>query len=208
MEYINLYKLQDKVLDIIFKHTTLFYLTGGTALNRFYYDYRYSDDLDFFAIDNFFSFEVKKILEILKDNFNLKIEVSSINFWLIYIENLKIDFVDTHYEKHFGEFLRYKNYIIDSKENIFTNKITAILGRDEPKDIADFYFLKKNENFDINRYLDYAREKIYFDNEDFLIRLKTFPKDLLKNINFKANYLDEIYNDFDNFIEKIQKEIK
>jgi len=43
---------------------TPFYLTGGTALSRFYFNHRYSEDLDFFAnrmpdfratLDNFLS---------------------------------------------------------------------------------------------------------------------------------------------------------
>ena len=46
IDYIKLYSLQDKVLDIIFKTENIFYLTGGTCLSRFYQEKRYSDDLD------------------------------------------------------------------------------------------------------------------------------------------------------------------
>ena len=35
-------------LALIFAQDTEFYLTGGTCLNRFYYEKRLSDDLDFF----------------------------------------------------------------------------------------------------------------------------------------------------------------
>lgn len=42
-----LYPLQDKVLKIIERANSPFYLTGGTALSRFYYPIRFSDDLDF-----------------------------------------------------------------------------------------------------------------------------------------------------------------
>lgn len=51
----NLYKLQDGILNIIRKLNVPFYLTGGTALSRGYYNYRFSDDLDFFlnADENF-----------------------------------------------------------------------------------------------------------------------------------------------------------
>jgi len=54
LDYVKLYELQDMVLYEVFKTTKSFYLTGGTALHRFYYDIRYSDDLDFFCIDEFF----------------------------------------------------------------------------------------------------------------------------------------------------------
>ena len=47
-DYAQLYALQDKVLKIIFTEETPFYLTGGTALHRFYCEHRYSDDLDLF----------------------------------------------------------------------------------------------------------------------------------------------------------------
>ena len=46
--YEKLYKLQDKVLNIVNSLENEFYLTGGTALHRFYYNFRYSEDLDFF----------------------------------------------------------------------------------------------------------------------------------------------------------------
>ena len=54
--YLNkLYPLQDRVLRIIETQNQGFYLTGGTALSRFYLNHRYSDDLDFFVnnIDDF-----------------------------------------------------------------------------------------------------------------------------------------------------------
>ena len=50
--YKELYKLQDKVLDVVFSAENIFYLTGGTCLSRFYKEKRYSDDfeLDFNTI--------------------------------------------------------------------------------------------------------------------------------------------------------------
>ena len=49
IDYKKLYELQDRVMDVIFATESIFYLTGGTALSRFYYEKRYSDDLDFFT---------------------------------------------------------------------------------------------------------------------------------------------------------------
>ncbi|EFS5702320.1 nucleotidyl transferase AbiEii/AbiGii toxin family protein [Campylobacter coli] len=52
-KYIQLYKTQDKILDLVAKENLDFYLTGGTALQRFHYNqFRFSDDLDFFLINN------------------------------------------------------------------------------------------------------------------------------------------------------------
>ena len=41
-----LYPLHDEVLNYI--DMDKFYLTGGTCLSRYYFQHRYSDDLDFF----------------------------------------------------------------------------------------------------------------------------------------------------------------
>jgi predicted nucleotidyltransferase component of viral defense system len=53
--YNELYKFQNKVLLEIGKLDSPFYLTGGTALSRYYLNHRWSDDLDFFVngIDSF-----------------------------------------------------------------------------------------------------------------------------------------------------------
>jgi len=77
LDYVKLYELQNMVLDEVFKTTKSFYLTGGTALHRFYYDIRYSDDLDFFCIDEFFAYEIREIINNLKEKFNIKIEVDA-----------------------------------------------------------------------------------------------------------------------------------
>jgi len=208
LDYVNLYRLQDKVLKEVFQITKSFYLTGGTALHRFYYDIRYSDDLDFFCIDEFFAYEIREIINSLKEKFNIKIEVDAQFFKLLYINGLKIDFVDTHFERHFGDFLKKDGFVIDSKENIFVNKITAIMGRDEEKDIADFYFLKTRENYDLKEYLEKAKEKLIFETEDFLFRLNTFPLEKINNVNFKkSEYLDEIINNYKKFVNDIKKEL-
>ena len=42
----KVYPLQDEILDLVKSAPVAFYLTGGTALSRFYLNHRYSDDLD------------------------------------------------------------------------------------------------------------------------------------------------------------------
>lgn len=44
----KLYPLMDGVLKMACDSRSPFFLTGGTALSRFYFNHRYSDDLDFF----------------------------------------------------------------------------------------------------------------------------------------------------------------
>ena len=45
----KLYPFQDGILRLVRNLKTPFYLTGGTALSRHYFNFRYSDDLDLFV---------------------------------------------------------------------------------------------------------------------------------------------------------------
>jgi len=95
--YKNLYALQGGVFKIMEEYD--FYLTGGTALSRFYLNHRYSDDLDFFVhqktdfLDN-----VKEIIARLKDKFNLETRVMATDFAQVYI------YTDEFYEKYWEQF--------------------------------------------------------------------------------------------------------
>ena len=48
----RLYPFQDGILSTVRVLNTPFYLTGGTALSRHYYNHRYSDDLVIFINDD------------------------------------------------------------------------------------------------------------------------------------------------------------
>ncbi len=44
-----LYPFQDGIISLLKELDTAFYLTGGTALSRGYFNHRFSDDLDYFV---------------------------------------------------------------------------------------------------------------------------------------------------------------
>ena len=79
----NLYPLQNGALSIVQKAETPFFLTGGTALSRYYTYHRYSDDLDFFVInDSDYSRHVNIILQKLieaENNGLLKLDRATLN---------------------------------------------------------------------------------------------------------------------------------
>ncbi|WP_314743624.1 nucleotidyl transferase AbiEii/AbiGii toxin family protein [Treponema lecithinolyticum] len=94
-DYTQLYALQDKVLKIIFTEATPFYLTGETALHRFYCERRYSDDLDLFMQGQpYFYDEVKAVIYKLQKDFTVETAVNAKDFLRVKIKNLKIDFVN------------------------------------------------------------------------------------------------------------------
>jgi len=210
LDYNELYKLQDKVLSIVFEVENEFYLTGGTCLSRFYIERRYSDDLDFFTNDSSrFAFSVKRIKQVLKENFDLLVEVDSKNFIRFRIDNtLQIDFVNDMVPRYKDVIITKENYIIDNVENILSNKITAIIGRDNPKDIFDLYLISNSYTIDWKEILQSAHEKAGFSDDELIIRLKTFPSELLKNIRLKdESFLDDFEKEFPKIIETIDNNI-
>ncbi|RLA73579.1 MAG: hypothetical protein DRG30_06125, partial [Epsilonproteobacteria bacterium] len=96
IDYRELYSLQDEVLEKVFGVEDEFYLTGGTALSRFYQAKRYSDDLDFFTNSSTrFNFAIKNILAELSKEFTIENELDSRDFVRIKINGLlQVDFVN------------------------------------------------------------------------------------------------------------------
>jgi len=85
-----------------------------------------------------------------------------------------------------------------------SNKITAVIGRDNPKDIFDIYLISKYYSIDWSEILASAQDKSVFSIDDLIVRLKSFPHGLLKSINLiEDNFLDSFHNDFTCLIEEI-----
>ncbi|MBN8547061.1 MAG: nucleotidyl transferase AbiEii/AbiGii toxin family protein [Ignavibacteria bacterium] len=183
----NLYPLQDGVLKIVRDLKIPFYLTGGTALSRFLFNHRYSDDLDFFVNDNpeFLSF-VKRFMEAVREQsqnslitIDIAKTVTSARFVQLILQKdkikLKVDFVND-ISTHFGDVLVDSEFgFIDNWANILTNKLSAIF-RFETKDIVDIWVISKNFKFNWGVMMEYALQKEATINpiEVYNI-LKTFP---------------------------------
>ena len=203
-----LYVLQDRVLKLIFSLDNEFYLTGGTALHRFYYDARYSDDLDFFTnYSNRFFYATKNIISNLKKEFNVKIEIESKDFLRLMVNNiLQVDFVNDRVPRYKEPKVLENGFIIDNIENILSNKITAVIGRDNPKDIFDIYLISKFYNINWQDIISSAKDKLEFSIDELIVRLVSFPQELFKNINLiDKNFLDDFEKEFPKIIEQIKK---
>lgn len=208
IDYKELYSLQDKVLAIVFQVQSEFYLTGGTCLSRFYIEKRYSDDLDFFTNQSpRYSFEIKKIKKALEENFSLTTEVQSKDFTRFKVDGLlQLDFVNDISFRYKDIVVDENNYLLDNIENILSNKITAVIGRDNPKDIFDIYLIYKFYSFELKEILHSAHEKAGFSNEELIIRLKSFPKELLQEIKIiDTTFLNDFDIDFPKIIDEIEK---
>ena len=155
-----LYPIQDKVIGH-FKDTP-FYLSGGTALSRGYYNHRYSDDLDYFVNDHpdFLRIAERQINKLGGAFNDLTVVAKDRNFVRVFVspERLKIEIIND-VPSHIASFVNHSILgIIDSKENILANKLTALIDRTLPKDIVDIYFLLK-DGLDIKKALVDAESK-------------------------------------------------
>ena len=141
-----LYPLQDKVLQIIDGLQTPFYLTGGTALSRCYFGHRYSDDLDLFVNkDDKFRVFAEKIIDELSGLFETEVVLRTESYFSLKINQiLKIEMVNDIAFRD-GEVQKKPIFSrVDSIQNILSNKLSAIISRDEPKDVVDIWIISKN----------------------------------------------------------------
>ncbi len=161
---------QQEALGIIAKQddiSSIFYLSGGTALAEFYLGHRYSDDLDFFTDqEDFPQLTIEKTIR----NIQQAIKAESIGYRKIYDRRLfflkkadgelKIEF--TYYPFTRLEAGQNKDGLtIDSLKDIAANKWMALVDRIEPKDFVDLYFIIKN-GFTLEEIQKLVEKKFHF----------------------------------------------
>jgi len=204
-----LYPFQNEVFELI--RTNKFYLSGGTCLSRFYYHHRYSDDLDFFFDGYLYSkdeFEIvfreiiNRISEAYQTNISVDGEYFKRGFLVKNNIELKIEFIYENF-KNVGQRQQEKNMLIDSKENIATNKLTAIYDRKTSKDFIDLYYLLKDVDFD--QVAKWAEYKIVpLDYEGTLLAMAN--QNLEGTVLMKGEFSEIDFNNFQ--IELIDKMMK
>lgn len=155
--------LQSQVLELVFSDAWFrrnFYLTGGTALSAFYLQHRYSDDLDLFThqrdlapvealFRSLFTREELEATQIQKAPSFLRYEVNG---------ELQVDVVaDVEFRVGSPELIT--SFMVDSLKNIAVNKVTAILGRFDPKDYVDLFLLLTECDLEIFDLLELGQRK-------------------------------------------------
>ena len=144
----KLYPLQNRVLSIIDGLGTKFYLSGGTALSRFYFEHRYSDNLDFFLKKREkFEDEVNLVRGQLDKIFKTQVLLRQPKLFKMNIiddeANLKLKFIhDGKY--YFGAVKSFNNFKrVDNLGNILANKLMALRDHHDPKDLADIIHIRR-----------------------------------------------------------------
>lgn len=189
-DYIRLSRLQTKFLTWSATLGLPFYLTGGTALWHFYLNHRYSEDLDFFVNNNK---DFTKYLIHIKDELpkQFKTDISKTivteEFARFFIEDentlMKIEYVnDVAYRAGITNVSNMG--LIDNVTNILSNKLTAVVGRDEPKDVYDIVSIAGNYSFNWKEIFYHSKEKALINEIDVEQRLFTFPVTGLLNVDW------------------------
>jgi hypothetical protein len=165
--YFNvLYPFQDDVLRLVKEAKTGFYLTGGTALSRGYLKHRFSDDLDLFVnfdphfgewssrvVDTFWRLGDWKTEVILREEYFVRVVLVRGG------HELKVEMIndvasrvgDVHDHLVLGK--------LDSAGNILANKLTALIGREESRDLSDVWGLCSKLGLSINEAISGAQSK-------------------------------------------------
>lgn len=184
--------LQDRFLEQFFASplASSFYLTGGTALARFYFHHRESVDLDLFTNDVQQDFDqVNRIVLASLSTLALRIRSQVITDTFIqYIvtdehdTSLKVDMVKD-VPIFFGEVRRVGQIRVDSLKNIGANKVLAVFGRTDAKDFIDLYWILQNTSLKFEDLFELAKQKDLGLSELYLayalhnvIKIKLFPR--------------------------------
>jgi hypothetical protein len=140
---------QREVLDAFFQRERGFFLTGGAALAGFHLGHRTTDDLDLFTLQQA-AFErsrfiladvaaaVGAVLDVRQDAPGFRRVVLSRGD-----EGLVVDLVkDVSSQLHLDK-LERDHIVVDPADEILANKLTAIVGRAEKRDLIDVMLLER-----------------------------------------------------------------
>ncbi len=144
----QLYPFQDRVLSVVAGVETEFHLTGGTALSRGYLDHRFSDDLDLFVNDDsrfgLWADRVIHALQLTRD-WSFQVVQRDDRYVRLNLEldqlSLKIELANDVPSRVGQPWIHPQLGMVDTAENILANKITVVLDRTAPKDLAGIWAL-------------------------------------------------------------------
>ncbi|MFH1361861.1 MAG: nucleotidyl transferase AbiEii/AbiGii toxin family protein [bacterium] len=158
-----------KLLKAFAKATKTFALAGGTALELYYLNHRFSRDLDFFS-PTYSPKEVEEIIQKFSQTIGTKAKLedelttshqAKVRFYTIKLKGaaapLKIDFIEDIFNPK-PTIIKFKGVPVYSAKNIYLQKIITITGaflikdeigkeipagRKEVRDIIDIFYLSK-----------------------------------------------------------------
>ena len=139
--------LQRDVLDTFFRRERGYVLTGGAALAGFHLGHRTTDDLDLFTRDDDAFERGRFVLADVARETGCTIEIrqDAPGFTRFVLgrpdEGLVVDLV-RDVSPPTGAPIEIEHIVVDSPAEILANKLTALVGRAEERDLVDVMFLE------------------------------------------------------------------
>lgn len=169
VENVDCYEIKEQreVLDNLLENRVIsdcFFLTGGTALSVFYLHPRVSKDLDLFTTDRM---DLREPFIWIKRRWGRRCVTikEDADFASFLLEGVRVDLAadplsDIDKERPRVN-LERNRLMVDTIDNIVSNKLCAMASRAEPKDYVDFFFIMKMfaDDFDLADIYEKTRRK-------------------------------------------------
>ena len=163
MAKVKLNKLQMDFLRAFFSHDSSYFLTGGAALVGFYFGHRETNDLDLFTLDDAIESGFGIVKHVAR---KLEASVESLqtapDFRRVLVtrgeQAIIVDLIRDYVFQIAPKKKEIDGIRIDSLEEIFANKLCALLSRSEIRDLVDVMVLEK-AGFDLEDALEAAAKK-------------------------------------------------
>jgi hypothetical protein len=139
---------QRAFLDAFFRRSDGFFLTGGGALVGFHLGHRETHDLDLFAVSPLLETGVSIVREVA-DELHATCEATQTapDFRRVLVsrdaESLVVDLVFDRAPQAHPDKLWFGHVRVDPAEEVFANKLCALLGRAEIRDLVDVRALER-----------------------------------------------------------------
>lgn len=160
----GLTRFQRQVLEAFFQREEHFFLTGGAALAGFHLHHRTTSDLDLFTLD---PEALERGRRALRDTAaavgaSFRSVQNSPNFSRAVLETgdegLVVDLVLDATPQRMPAKTRFGLIAVDLPEEILANKLTALVGRQEERDLVDVFFLEE-AGFSVEEAMEAATAK-------------------------------------------------
>lgn len=156
-------RLQTDVLDAFFRREQGFYLTGGAALAGFHLGHRETHDLDLFTLSDSLSSGVEALRGVARELGTSCEETRTAPDFRRFVltrgdESVVVDLVVERTEQLVAEKPLVGSIRVDSPDEILANKLCALLGRAEIRDLVDVRALEETGLL-LERALEAGRRK-------------------------------------------------
>ncbi len=152
------------VLRAFFARERSFFLTGGAALAGFHLKHRTTMDLDLFTLDGSAYARGRKVLEDVADELCAETEItrSAPGFQRFVLRRgddaVVVDLVRERVPQAIHEKLEREGIVLDPALEILANKLSALVGRAEERDLVDVLMLER-AGFHVEDALPHAMAK-------------------------------------------------